>query len=211
MTPKTWMPIDLAGVFRRQLLLAYSLPPQQDHKNARPSAVLGVDFTWASTETVNTLFTVDQLRHKFLGFLATGFTGLVLHRDETWVTYAWMTTPSTAGPPHLPDWTSELGANWIFYCRTRQGFRGQGLYKHALQMLIGQARQESPEARVMIDTSPANLPSRRAVLATGFRPSGAIVTHQLRIPRVARWVWGSWDEDFEHPPMPKPGHTEVKA
>jgi len=197
----------LAGALRRELLLVYSLPPQRNQTDARHGATLDFDFTWASAESVKALFRDDQLCHRFLGFLATGFSGLVFHRHNTWVAYAWMTNPSTAGPPHLPNWTRELGANWIFYCRTRQGFRGRGLYKCALQMLIREAFQESSEAKVMIDTSPANIPSRRAILATGFEPKGAIVTHQLAIPRVARWAWGSWDEEFKHPPMPEAGQT----
>lgn len=189
-------------ILQRKTLLVYSSSPQKSSKCAENRISFEVDATWASEETIYTFFKRDSRQSVFLNFLMKDFIGLILHRDNTWMAYAWMTTPSTTGPPHLPEWVSDIGVYWIFYCRTREAFRGQGLYKLALQLLIDQAQQRPYKANVLIDTSSTNIPSRRAIISTGFYPKGAIVAYQLKIPKLGRRVWGNWRRDFIHPPLP---------
>lgn len=192
---------SLDGMLQRRLLLVYCLSPTTRPGRVRETSSPEVHWTWANVENVHAHFTENPRRDAFLKFLAKGFTGLILHRDEMWMAYAWMTTPATVGPPHLPRWIGNMNAHWIFYCRTVEAFRGQGLYKLALQVLVNRASERPDATSVMIDTSPGNIASRRAIVSTGFHPKGAILVYQLKIPRVGQWIWGTWRSGFVHPPL----------
>jgi RimJ/RimL family protein N-acetyltransferase len=197
----------LSHFLKRRLLLVYRLVPGAEWSAREETALSEADWTWADMETVTRFFAQHSRERTFAKFVEHGFTGLISHLDNAWIGYAWMATPWTEGPPHLPGWVGDLGAYWIFYCRTREGFRRRGLYKSALRRLIGQARQDAREASILIDTSPTNVPSRRAIVSVGFRPEGAIVTSTLQLPRLARWVYGNWRRDFVHPPLVEEAQT----
>lgn len=175
-------------------------------RNASPREV---DWIWADVSSVQRFFSPCDVGRTFTSFLRKGFTGLVFHRGEDWIAYGWMANPWTDGPRHLPKWVGDLGVYWIFYCRTRENFRGRGLYTSALRHLVGRACQGGRQTSILVDTDSANIPSRRAIMSAGFHPKGAIVTYTIQIPRLGRRVWGNWDSEFVHPPMPEHLQTRI--
>lgn len=188
-------------MLKRKLLLVYGLSTSTWHSNIQVDLHSGVEMSWAHKDVIQTLFKDDPRRHTFPDFLERNFVGLILHTAETWIAYAWMTTPSTGAPPHLPEWVSDTCEFWIFYCRTREAFRGRGFYKHALRALINRAGQEQNVAIVNIDTKPTNVQSRRAIISTGFQPKGIMTTYQVEIPILGQLTLGSWQMDSVHPPF----------
>lgn len=200
----------LAKLVQHKHLLVYSLSGPAGKPSGRLHALHAVHVTWANPQVVRKLFTDDHREKLFLDFLAQGFTGLLMYAGDSWTGYAWMTTPSTPGPPHLPRCVRKIGANWIFYCRTRRGWRGQGLYTYALQLLVERVNQTGTDAPVMIDTSAHNIPSRRAILSIGFCADGTLEVYQLTLPGIGRWVWGSWRAHLAHPPLQEGASIEER-
>lgn len=201
---------SLRRILQRKLFLVYTLSPHRCSCQPGSSHSAEVQSTWADVETVRTIFGEDPRQEAFLRFLEKGFAGLFLLTDDTWAAYAWMSTPSTEGPPHLPVWVADLPVYWIFYCRTEKAFRGRGLYKLALQLLIEDVGERGNGESILIDTGPTNTPSRRAIASVGFLPTGAIVAWQLRVPHLGRWVWGTWRSDYLHPPLAKDAGSRLK-
>jgi RimJ/RimL family protein N-acetyltransferase len=160
-----------------------------------------VKWTFADRCNVKEFFSDNERKRTFIRFLDKQAIGLILHRRSSWMTYAWMTSPSSEPPPHLPRWVRDLDVFWIFYCRTNDSFRGRGLYRLAMSLLIERARKVIQEARIFIDTAPSNIPSRRAILSVGFKPKGVIVSYRFRLPKVNNWVWGHWLKSSQHPSM----------
>jgi RimJ/RimL family protein N-acetyltransferase len=91
---------------------------------------------------------------------------------------------------------------WIFYCRTKEKYQGRGLYKASICLLANWAREKDPSARVYIDTSPENIPARRAIRSAGFAPRGVITTLNLQLPKIQFLLWGYWDKNASHPKLP---------
>lgn len=184
----------------RKVRLVYQLPPSWTAKeNDLPA------FKWVTADNKNvvTLFADNRGRkNEFLKFLRKKFIGIVLYESSSWASYAWMSRPSRFGPPHLPGWIQGLEVFWIFCCRTREEFRGRGLYKLALKLIIEQAFREQRDASVLIDVLPDNIPSRHGIISAGFVPKGVITSYKLGIPNLKWWAWGRWDTDCAHPELP---------
>lgn len=157
--------------------------------------------TWirASESAVEVLFGDDPARRgRFLRFVRAGFPGLFLVRNGEWVSYGWVTAPGAGRPRHLPRWAGKLGAWWIFYCHTREEFRGQGNYKRLLAQLVALIRARDPAALILCDTLPENFASRSAVLQSGFVPAGEMVWYRP-LPGIA--AGGSWLPNQMHQPQ----------
>lgn len=157
---------------------------------------------WAEATVENTkaLFHTDKVRERtFCKHIAKGFYGVYLYNRDGWVSYAWLSRPSTVGPPHLPLTIQRMSVFWIFYCRTKEAFQGQGYYKSALQLLVRQAQLEDGASDVYIDTSVENVPSRRAITSVGFQPCGVIKTYTVAIPRIWSYTFGEWNNTTTHP------------
>jgi RimJ/RimL family protein N-acetyltransferase len=170
--------------------------------------------TWvpASEDSINLLFASDgSRRRKFLSFLKSDCIGLFLARDGQWIAYCWSAQPGHKGrPPHLPRRISSAGAYWIFYCHTRSTFRGQGIFKRMLAEFISLIHSRSPDAQIYLDSLPDNVPSNRAVVRSGFAPSGVIVTYNLRIPSIGNLVLGGrWLPNQQHTPLYVPSEPPV--
>ena len=167
--------------------LVYRLPAEaaSSHCEALPAGSCEP----ASVETVCQLFCDDAPRRAaFLSFLHQGMRGIFLFEGRAWWSYAWMTRPGSAGPAHLPSWAEREGVHWIFFCRTRERSRGQGLYGVAMSRLTASARREDPRAKIYIDTTAGNTPSRRAIIKAGFEPCGVALV--LDVPGLRpRGVW----------------------
>lgn len=153
------------------------------------------------TEQAICSFFLKDVRRKtaFLQFLRNGHYGVILYVGNEWVNHLWMSLPNTFGPPHLPNSIKREPVYWLFYGHTREEFRGQGYQKLALRLLTEKALNKDAQAKIYGDTRADNIASRKSFISVGFEPKGVINTHELRIPRIKSWVWGSWDMDEEHP------------
>lgn len=148
--------------------------------------------------SVRRLFSQDASRYrKFLRFLRAGCFGYFLERDGQWIAYGWCTQPGSGYPPHLPRWSGKLGAFWIFYCHTREEFRGQGHYQRLLARLVAGARERAEDPLLLCDTLPENFASRSAVLKSGFAPMGVLTAYR---PVRGVTVGGGWRRDRVHLP-----------
>jgi hypothetical protein len=180
--------------------LVYKLP---DEWRQNPYSVgEGISYIeLKSKDTIKQLFSYDEiLQRTFCEFLEKGFYGIAWYNQTGWMSYAWMSLPETLGPPHLPRKVQMLPFYWIFYCRTREEYRGHGLYKASLNILCNLARRQDPNAEIYIDTDANNLPSRKAIEAVGFIPAGVITMYSLRIPKIRTILlkW-SWNKEAKHP------------
>ena len=185
-----------------QHLVSYRLPGYW-----RQSDEISVNFSYTVLEKdreIDRLFRSDKGKRKvFTQFVLQGFIGIVWYKSNEWISYAWMSTPETFGPPHLPRWIKRLPIYWIFYCRTKEQYQGRGLYKASLNLLAQWVRERNPSAQIYIDTSPDNIPSRKAIESVGFVPAGTISILNLRLPKISLVLWGKWDKRALHPEIPK--------
>lgn len=185
-------------MFRKKKYLVYSLPQHWAPSNIHP-----VSFKWVVIDSYDLLKIFFDKKGPnyvtFMRFIDRGFRGLIWYDEDQWASYAWLSLPSTFGPPHLPRNVRKLPYYWIFYCRTRVEYQGRGLYKASLNLLSKHAREADPNAQVYIDTEPRNFPSRRAIKSVGFVPAGVISNLFLRLPRVRLVVWERWDRKAWYP------------
>lgn len=198
----------LAAPFRFETLV-YQFAGPQEH----PWLDLPLAFQWvpATSASVRSCFHDDPARtRRFLRFLRAGCFGYFLEHGGEWVTYGWSTQPGSMPPPHLPGWTADLGAHWIFYCHTREKFRGQGFYKRLLARLVDGVRERASNPLVLCDTRPENLASRSAILQSGFAPRGALLAYR---PLRGVVVGGAWRRNEPHRPRfdPQPGKARERA
>lgn len=183
-------------MLKRKRFLVFHLPSQWAGLDDMPSQL---EWAWLNQEKVNFFFLQeDRLANVFRRFLTMGFSGLVWHNGEEWASYAWISLPTTFGPPHLSQRIRRLPVYWIFYCRTKDKYQGQGLFKASLNLLARWAREREPEAEVYIDTEPNNVISRRAIEVVGFLPKGVITTWTLAVPKFSLVIGGRWDVNAPH-------------
>lgn len=168
-----------------------------------PAPLTPGDDGWkiATAPEISAAFSDDPIRKlRFQKYIEARHTGLVLMRGGRWISYGWCSTPQSPAPPHLPRSVGTLGAHWIFGCHTYSAFRRQGIYKELLARLVAVARTLQPSAKIYIDTHPENVASRRAILASGFKPCGVFATFRVWAPLVgSQVVGGRWRKDEPHP------------
>lgn len=142
----------------------------------------------------------NDRKKEFRKFLSKGCLGVVRAEEGRWISYAWMSPPaSRVGPEQIP-FRLRSQYYWIYYCRTREEYQGRGLYKESLKALVRDALGHGSCRRIMIDTEPSNIASRRAILSVGFIPQGVLYTKTLVLPWLKRrWVWGDWEVRKQHP------------
>jgi hypothetical protein len=167
-----------------------------------PSPCEGRDeWVFATESTISLLFAREPDRRDILlQFLKAGCAGLLLVRDGQWLCHGWYSLPGSALPCHLPLSCRRRGGYWVFFCRVREGFRGQGFYKALLVKTVSSIRAADPLASIEIDTEPDNLASRHAIQASGFLRIGMIVSYKFGIPSRWRRIVGRWDPALQHPP-----------
>lgn len=145
----------------------------------------------------------DDWRCKaYLRLLKAGCVGQVIYKGDTWASVGWVSTPTSAPPPHLSR--RLIGPNyWTFYVHTAQEFRGRGLQKEGLKLRINAALEHGVSRRVMVytDTGATNVYSRRAKISMGFVPHGVIYRKQFRLPKTRGLNTGHWDKYEDHPPL----------
>jgi hypothetical protein len=188
------------GCFERCCMYKYpsTTPPELE-----PPDVEGLSWKLLDHPTIAQIFH-DEPRHAaaFQRFASTGAIGVIIFIGDIWVAHAWMAVPGKPRPPHIPN---QAGPDtfWIYFCATKRRFSGKGLYKFAQRLLIREALTVAPDAAILIDTTPDNLASRKAIISTGFVPAGMINCFYLWLPRVLRKpVIYHWDRKEQHPPLP---------
>ena len=166
---------------------------------ADPTAPPDFRLVVAGPKEIEFFFGKDGNRARaFRRFLAGGNFGMVLANENEWVAYGWATLPGRGCAPHLPSWVRSLNAYWIFHCHTKEKFRGRGIYKYLLGELVSFAHRLGP-GDVYIDALPENTASRRAIVASGFVPSGVTETFKLWLPRIGSLILrGSWSRQQPH-------------
>jgi len=191
--PPRAQPNAASRFIRKTLVFRHSRKTGSDLGELWPP---GAQWLAASPETISLLFAADRRRHRgFQGFLDRGWLGMFLAREEEWIAYSWATPPGSGSPPHLPRWVGELGAYWIFYCHTKQQFRGNGVYRRLLAQMVARLNERKPSA-IYADVLVENLASQRAMLASGFDRDGEMTTYNLWIPRVKSVVLGGrWSHE----------------
>jgi len=161
------------------------------------------EWVTADSQSVNSLFERDRgLAERFRHFLKAGCLGVFLVRDRQWISYGWSSQPGHGHPPHLSQRVSAAGAYWIFFCHTREGFRGQGVYRRLLHRIVVLVIGREPAATIYVDAYAGNTPSRQAILSVGFSPGGVMTTYKLWLPRVGSFVLASyWRRNETHPAL----------
>jgi GNAT superfamily N-acetyltransferase len=169
-----------------------------------PPAAEGDEWRIADAASIQRVFGEDPRRgSRFHRYVAAQHTGLLLMRGEQWISYGWCRKPGGPNPPHLPRRISGLDAYWIFGCHTREPYRCRGIYKQLLARLIALACHNHQPVRICIDTHEGNIASRRAILASGFRPCGTFSTYRMWIPALrTQIVGGRWRREEVHPSFP---------
>ena len=111
-----------------------------------------------------------------------------------------MSTPGGRPPDHLPQAIRGMGCYWIFFCRTREAYRGRGLYGAVLRHLTSRARRQGGGGQpIYIDTEAGNYSAQRGVLSSGFVPKGMFTLYYLRLPKIQKVLFYRWQADCPHP------------
>lgn len=165
-----------------------------------PPAVDGIAWTILNAADVTRLFAAEPRREMaFQRFLSWGAIGVGISINGDWASHAWMATPGRPRPPHVPS-TIAPDTYWIYFCATKYGYGGKGLYKFAQRMLIGEAFRLQPAPEILIDTTGDNVMSRRAIISTRFAPAGMLYCTYIWVPRIARLPLSCrWDTQVPHP------------
>ncbi len=162
----------------------------------------GLSWGLLDAATVHERFHAEP-RHAsaFLRFLQLGAFGVCLSVGREWATHAWMALPGQARPPHVAGNLAPQ-AYWIYFCATKYGYGGKGLYKFAQRILINEAFARTATPAVLIDTNSDNTLSRRAINSTHFEPYGMLSCIYLTVPGIARAPLSCrWDQSAPHPPL----------
>lgn len=166
-----------------------------------PRKTVTVD--WITNEIIERVIESETKREKFKYFLDTGYSGLLAHNNESWITHGWIAKPESEDVPYqLPDWIGDLDLYWLFYARTKEQYRKNGWHKYILTERLRAIYAHRQDAAVFTDAHDDNV-SRFSMLSTGFEPVGEITAYRFGYPpghvkTVGRWNWNS-----SHPPLPE--------
>jgi len=161
----------------------------------------------ATAPIIERLFSSDpKRRNLFLNFLERGYLGWFQYVNDRWMTYGWSATPTSDAPIHLPNWMHQ-NSYWIFYCGTDGDFQGQGLFKRSLSIMVSDIFEINPATTVNVETEATNMPSRRAIISSGFSSSGMIDLLTIKLPYLPTQKWAGWNRNAPHPAMP----TEARS
>ena len=186
-----WWPYQEALVYRLELPAGQPL---------QPPAMPGLRCVYLTPVSIEQLFAdTPALKRRFLRFVRQGAMGVALVHGKLWLAYAWMATPEGRQPYHLPG--AMQGRYWLYYCHTREAYRGRGLLGQAVKRLLAEVacREQLGETEVFCDVMPDNASSRKAFTRGGFTPAGRVAT--WRLPKSSL-VMGDWDREASHESPP---------
>lgn len=175
------------------------------HNGSVPSVELPrktVNVNWITEELIENTIESDQRKEKFKFFLDIGHSGLLAHKNGSWITYGWISKPETADAPYqLPDWIADLNLYWLFYGRTKKQHRENGWHKYILTERLRAIYAHNPDAAVFTDADADNI-SRFSMLSVGFEPMGKMTVYRFGYPLYYVKTVGRWNWDVSHPPLP---------
>jgi hypothetical protein len=191
----------ISGFWQRYCMYEY---PSHALPELCPPDVTGLSWKLLDSPTIALTFhDLPKREAVFQRFAADGSLGVCIFVGDIWAAHAWMSVPGKARPPHIPSPVAP-DTFWIYFCATKHRFAGKGLYKFAQRVLLREALTAAPQASILIDTTPDNLASRKAIISTGFKPVGMISCSYLWIPRVVRKPLAChWAKTAQHPPLPE--------
>lgn len=171
-------------------------------------------FKWSTidAEIIARLYENDSLQNRFMRFLNLGYRGMVVSKDDRWITHVWTSTPSSPLPPHLPVMNINE-VYWLFNGHTRPEYRGTGILKKTLQLIVNhilQIENAMVPYHIYTDVVPGNLAPRKAVLSMGFKPQGIIHRQQLCMAGHTLLRWGTWNKMEPHPLLDQGGKHASK-
>lgn len=183
--------------------VVFELPSQTYYRE--PDIVTDdVAHAMATPDNVRRLFSHDpRMVTQFLDFLKKGYLGVFLYEGDTWLNHVWYSTPMSDGPPHLGRKIRRMKVYWGHTANTNTKYRGRGLFKKTLRLLIGHIYATDPNAIIYGDTPVGNAISRHVHLSLGFQPAGVAYTY--RIPKLD-FKTTIWKRDMPHPPIPQQGN-----
>lgn len=122
--------------------------------------------------------------------------GLLVYQKEAVAAWGWLSVASYRRPRNIPTEQFSAVAGWIHSCRTREDYRGQGLYKCVLvELCKWTAEMTRGEGSgggewVYIDTERGNAPSNHAIMDLNFDPVAEVL--ELRVPFPGTEVRKQW-------------------
>lgn len=175
------------------------------HNSSVPDAELPretVNIDWMTEEVIERTIESEDRKEKFQYFLDIGYSGLLAHRNGSWIAYGWISKPEAADVPYqLPDWIADLDMFWLFYGRTKEQYRENGWHKYILTERLRAIYAYNPDAAIYTDAVADNV-SRFSMLSTGFEPMGKITAYRFGYPLYYVKTVGCWNWEVSHPPLP---------
>ncbi len=147
----------------------------------------GLFFDIFSKKLIDKFFYRDIYRKKlFNKFLSTGHIGYLLHNNDNWINYTWVSPPKANINFHLPKKIKNNDKYWIFFCRTNEFFQGRGFYSLSLKLLCNSLIHEHSisKSKIYIDTESNLIPATRAIERAGFIFHKKIFLTSFRIPKL---------------------------
>lgn len=153
-----------------------------------------INVSYANFETISYFFKNDKLRlTTFNSFLRKGYIGIILNDGKNWVNYGWMTNRIGQFPPHLPKRICSNNKYWLFYSHTKEEWRGKGIYKNSLKLLINKAYEiENGDVEVYADVEKTNLVPQNTLLSLGFKEYGNLYNLCIGFPKIGSANLGYW-------------------
>lgn len=164
----------------------------------------GLYWTIASEYSINCFIRNDNLRAITLNrLIKSGASGIILHDGDEWVAHGFVAPGNSRMPQHIPRGVRKEMGNVIFYMHTRLEWRGKGLQKACISLILHSLIPNHHFSQVIAytDVNVSNTISRKAFQSTGFKPCGTLRSVELRLPKIGSLAFGHWMKDAPHPPM----------
>lgn len=167
-----------------------------------PQLPPGLSWDYASADLIERMFNKGFRKRVLKGLLLRGVMGIIIHDGRQWVAHGFVSPPGITQPQHLPQ-KMVKDFWWFFFMHTRTAYRHRGLQKCciSLRLLLVDKYKGQLEA-AMVDTDINNVPAKKGIRSSGFKPNGIVTTLYLLLPKIGpRVIWWSWDKDRKHPAM----------
>lgn len=186
---------------RAELVVYYHNGPVPNVKIPRVTASVN----WITEELIENCIKSRMKRERFQYFLDAGYSGLLVHKNGSWIAHGWIAKPGSADFPYqIPDWIGDLDLYWLFYGQTKEQYQNNGWHKYVIMERLRAIYEYDPDAAIFADTDADNI-SRFSMLSTGFEPIGKIIAYRFGYPPSHVKTIGCWDWEASHPPLP---HSE---
>lgn len=153
-------------------------------------------------DDINNNSWIKSRKETFTKMLKEGHIGVVAEDKQTKeiVAYGWIAFNGVK-PDHIPKMPADVA--WLHFERVKNTWQGKGIQKQIILECIRIVREELNINDIFIDTTEANVASRRNQNRLGFSEIGIyklISIGTKRIPMLY-FQFSSWDKNAKHPPM----------